>query len=112
MGACSTGALAGGGFVAQHAGRCITPARRRQGGKKCQEANYIIRELIERHGPTVLLLNCLAVTDMQLGNYADAERSLLDALSKVRAALTARGGCALMGARLRGCRTRASRRRW
>lgn len=52
------------------------------GGDKLQEAFYILQELSEKFGGTVLLLNALAVFNMLSGKYDEAETLLNDALAK------------------------------
>jgi len=53
-----------------------------QGGAKLQEAAYIYDELMDKFGSTVTLLNGSAVANMQMGKFEEAEKSLVDALSK------------------------------
>lgn len=52
------------------------------GGDKAQEAQYIYEELIDKYGGSATLLNGLAISKMQLGNYEDAESNLQEALTK------------------------------
>lgn len=52
------------------------------GGVKTQEAAYVFEELVDKFGPTLLLLNGLAVANMHLGRFDDAERFLQQALSQ------------------------------
>jgi len=47
---------------------------------KCEEAAEIFKDLINKYGSSVLLLNGLAVATMCLGNFDKAEKILLDAL--------------------------------
>jgi coatomer protein complex subunit epsilon len=53
-----------------------------KGGDKVQDALYICQELIEKYSASVPLLLCLAVAQMHLKNFADAEKTLLEALEK------------------------------
>eukprot|EP01097_Dermamoeba_algensis_P002805 TRINITY_DN2111_c0_g3_i2.p1 TRINITY_DN2111_c0_g3~~TRINITY_DN2111_c0_g3_i2.p1 ORF type:complete len:135 (+),score=37.77 TRINITY_DN2111_c0_g3_i2:404-808(+) len=53
-----------------------------QGGDKAQDAAYIFQELLDKFSPSPLLLNGLAVANMQLKKYDEAEKSLLEALEK------------------------------
>jgi len=52
------------------------------GGSKLQEAAYIFDELADKFEATVLLRNGSAVANVHLGNYDEAEKLLLDALTK------------------------------
>ncbi|EKX51290.1 coatomer subunit epsilon [Guillardia theta CCMP2712] len=52
------------------------------GGEKVQEAFYIFQELADKYNETPLLLNGMAVTQMHLGKFEDADKYLLKALSK------------------------------
>jgi hypothetical protein len=54
-----------------------------QGPGKAQEAAVIFDELIDKYGSSSLLLNGLAVSKMQLGDFAEAETHLLESLTKV-----------------------------
>lgn len=51
-------------------------------GDKLQEAAYVFDELIEKFGSTPLLLNGVAVANMHMNKFDEAEKSLLEALSK------------------------------
>jgi len=53
-----------------------------QGGEKISEAQAIFQELMEKYGPTVALLNGLALGLMQQKRYTEAEKYLLQALEK------------------------------
>eukprot|EP00960_Hanusia_phi_P062309 765110-Hanusia_phi.AAC.4 len=52
------------------------------GGEKVQEAFYIFQELADKYNETPLLLNGMAVTQMHLGKFEEADKYLLKALSK------------------------------
>ena len=52
------------------------------GGAKVQEASYIFQELGDKFSVTVPLINGTAVCMMRMGRYDDAEKELLEALSK------------------------------
>jgi coatomer protein complex subunit epsilon len=52
------------------------------GGAKLQEAAYIFDELIDKFEATSMLLNGHAVANIHLGKYEEAERLLVEALSK------------------------------
>ena len=54
-----------------------------QGGDKISEAFSIFSDLVEKHGSSVLLLNGLAVCNMHMKKYSDAEKQLLQSLEKV-----------------------------
>lgn len=55
-----------------------------QGGAKYQDAFYIFEEFAQSNtSATVKLLNNLAVSNLALGRYPEAESQLLEALSKV-----------------------------
>lgn len=58
-----------------------------QGGAKFQEAVFILEEFVDKFGGSPLVFNSLAVANMQMGNFEDAERNLQDALAKVRTVL-------------------------
>jgi len=51
-------------------------------GDKVQEAFFIFKELSDKYGSSVLLLNGMAVCNIILKKFEDAERLLLDALEK------------------------------
>ena len=51
---------------------------------KAQDAAYIFEELIDKHGSSATLLNGLAVSKMQQGQFEEAETHLQDAINKVR----------------------------
>ncbi len=53
-----------------------------KGGEKLQEAAYIYQELIDRFEPSAMLLNGLAVCNMHMQNFEEAERLLVDAAGK------------------------------
>lgn len=50
-----------------------------KGGAKLQEAAYLFQEQIDKFGSTVCLLNSLAVCNMQMDRFEEAERLLVDA---------------------------------
>jgi len=50
--------------------------------KKAQEAAYVFDELIDKYHASPLLLNCVAVAKMHMGEWAEAEASLLEAVDK------------------------------
>mmetsp|Transcript_35063 Transcript_35063/g.99403 ORF Transcript_35063/g.99403 Transcript_35063/m.99403 type:complete len:290 (-) Transcript_35063:171-1040(-) len=52
------------------------------GGQKVQDAQYIYQELGDRNNWTTRLYNGSAVCHMQMGNFDDAEKDLLQAISK------------------------------
>ncbi|KAJ8902823.1 hypothetical protein NDN08_006143 [Rhodosorus marinus] len=52
------------------------------GGSAVQEALYTYQELLERHGSTEPLLNGVALCQIALNKYDDAERTLQEALGK------------------------------
>ena len=52
------------------------------GGAKLQEAAYIFDELAGKFEPTSMLLNGQAVANIHLGKFEEAERLLVEALSK------------------------------
>jgi len=52
------------------------------GGEKITEAFAIFQDLIEKYGPSVLLLNGSAVCSLHTKKYAEAEKFLLQALEK------------------------------
>ena len=52
------------------------------GGAKVEEASYIFQELGEKFNTTVMLMNGTASCLMRMGRYDDAEKELLEALSK------------------------------
>ena len=53
------------------------------GGAKIQEAFYVFQELGDKYSWTVKLYNGSAVCRMQMGQYDDAEKDLIEALNKV-----------------------------
>ena len=55
--------------------------------KGAQDAAYVYEELIDKFGGSPLLLNGLAIAKMHQGQYAEAETSLQQALTKVKFAL-------------------------
>lgn len=56
-----------------------------QGGAKYQDAFYIFEEFVQSNtAATVKLLNNLAVSNLALGRYPEAESQLLEALNKVQ----------------------------
>jgi len=52
------------------------------GGEKVQEALVIFQELLEKSGATSMLLNGIAVCNMHMKQFTEAEKSLLQALEK------------------------------
>mmetsp|Transcript_21855 Transcript_21855/g.70606 ORF Transcript_21855/g.70606 Transcript_21855/m.70606 type:complete len:285 (-) Transcript_21855:72-926(-) len=52
------------------------------GGSKLQEAQYVFQELGEKYAWTPKLHNGAAVCHLQMGQYDEAERELLEALNK------------------------------
>jgi len=52
------------------------------GGDKIQEAYYIYQEMIDKLGPTSMLLNGQAVTFLAQGKYSEAESALNEAMEK------------------------------
>jgi len=52
------------------------------GGEKLNEALLTYTDLIEKYAPSPLLLNGLAVCNMHLRKYGDAEKNLMQALEK------------------------------
>jgi len=50
------------------------------GKSRCEDAVHILSGLSEQYGPSVMLLNCLAVANMVGGKYEVAEGSLKEAL--------------------------------
>ena len=50
-----------------------------KGGAQLQEASYIFQEQIDKFGPTVSILNSLAVCNMQMGRFEEAEKLLVEA---------------------------------
>jgi len=52
------------------------------GADKCQEAANTFNDLGEKYSMSTLLLNGMALANMQLGQHDEAERQLMDALSK------------------------------
>jgi len=52
------------------------------GAGECENAVYILNMLSEQYGPSVSLLNSLAVAKMGEGDWAGAESKLLEALSE------------------------------
>lgn len=53
-----------------------------QGGAKAQEAAYVFEELMDKFSPTSLLLNGVAVANMHMGRFDEAERFLQQAQSQ------------------------------
>lgn len=53
-----------------------------QGRSRSGDAAHILSGLSEQYGPSVMLLNCLAVANMVGGKYEAAEASLREALSE------------------------------
>ena len=49
------------------------------GGERVQEAYLILQELVEKHGPTATISNCLAVCMIAKKSYADALQLLKEA---------------------------------
>ncbi len=54
-----------------------------KGGAKAQEASFVFDELVDKYGASAALLNGLAISKMQQGNFEEAETHLLEALTKV-----------------------------
>lgn len=54
-----------------------------EGGERIAEAAHIFQDLSEKYGVTAPLLNGLAVCALHEGQYAKAEKLLLQALEKV-----------------------------
>mmetsp|Transcript_41545 Transcript_41545/g.64859 ORF Transcript_41545/g.64859 Transcript_41545/m.64859 type:complete len:209 (-) Transcript_41545:106-732(-) len=52
------------------------------GGEKVQEAFYIYQELADKYNETPLLLNGMAVCQMHMGKFDEAEKYLLKAMTK------------------------------
>jgi len=52
------------------------------GGERIQEAYFIFKELSDKYGSTVPLLNGLAVCSMHMKKFEEAERYLLEAIEK------------------------------
>ncbi|KAB0802026.1 hypothetical protein PPYR_04212 [Photinus pyralis] len=52
------------------------------GGDKLQDAYYIYQELVDKYGPSPILLNNQAVTFIGQGKYEEAEAALQEALDK------------------------------
>lgn len=52
------------------------------GGSKYQEAAYVFEELIDKFGPTTMLLNGAAAANLHMGQYEEAERFLLQAITQ------------------------------
>eukprot|EP01041_Mallomonas_annulata_P005927 gene5927-11959_t len=52
------------------------------GGGKAQDAAYVYEELIDKYGASAMLLNGLAVSKMQQGQFEEAETHLQEALTK------------------------------
>eukprot|EP00741_Cyanophora_paradoxa_P025725 tig00000388_g24824.t1 len=53
-----------------------------QGGSKVQESFTILQDLSERYASSAMLLNGMAVCQMTLGKFEEAEKLLLDAITK------------------------------
>lgn len=53
-----------------------------EGADKCQDALYEFQELGEKYSSSLMLSNGLALANLHMGNYEEAERQLQDALSK------------------------------
>jgi len=52
------------------------------GGDKSKEASLVYKDLLDRHGPSLTVLNGLAVAYTAMRRYDDAERLLQEALAK------------------------------
>lgn len=52
------------------------------GGNKYQEAAYVYEELIDKFGPTAMLLNGVAAANLHMGLFEEAERFLLQAITQ------------------------------
>lgn len=55
-----------------------------QGGQRYQEASFIFQELVTKFGPSVMLLNGLAVAHLHQGKFEEAEKALMEAVKTVR----------------------------
>ena len=53
-----------------------------EGGDKCQEALYEFQELGEKYNMSLMLTNGMALANLHMGKYEEAERLLQEALSK------------------------------
>jgi len=53
-----------------------------QGGTKCQDALYEFQELAEKYSTSLLILNGMALCNLHMGKFDEAERLLQEALSK------------------------------
>jgi tetratricopeptide (TPR) repeat protein len=54
-----------------------------QGGDKIKESLNIYQDLIDKYGPSAIVLNGIGVALMMLRRFQDAENALLQALEKV-----------------------------
>jgi len=50
-----------------------------QGGEKVTEASFVLQELLDKFGPSIRVLNLLAVSQLQLRNYSQASQHLKQA---------------------------------
>lgn len=61
---------------------CLAWTHVASGGSKLQEAAYIYDELADKFEATVMLRNGSAVAHIHMGNFDEAEKALLDAITK------------------------------
>merc|ERR1712159_769717 len=53
-----------------------------EGGEKCQDALYEFQELGEKYNMSMMLTNGMALANLHMGKYDEAERLLQESLSK------------------------------